>query len=108
MLNLARIFLFLFGVVSIAGGTVGFVKAKSMPSLVAGGASGAFLLIAGVLVSTGHVMPGLALGITISLGLAGRFAPIFLRTKEPMPAGVMTVLGALCILICGLAFAFPR
>ena len=54
MFEIARGFLFVFGVASIGGGVVGFVKAQSKASLIAGGASGALLIGAGVLASVGQ------------------------------------------------------
>ncbi|HEY4118398.1 MAG TPA: TMEM14 family protein [Byssovorax sp.] len=103
MFEIARGFLFVFGVASIAGGVVGFVKAQSKASLIAGGASGALLIGAGVLASMGQPRTGLALGLAVSLGLAGRFIPQFLKTQKVMPAGVMAGLSAVGILTTALA-----
>ena len=70
---------------------MGFVKAGSKASLIAGGLSGVLLLVAGWLVRD-KVYVGLGLGLVISLALAGRFAPTFLETKKFMPAGLMLVI----------------
>src|SRR4051794_8264502 len=43
MFDLARIYLFGFGALTIAGGVMGFVKAKSRASLIAGTISGVLL-----------------------------------------------------------------
>ena len=102
MVEIARVFLFVFGALSIAGGLVGFLKAKSVPSLVAGGIAGGLLVLAGYLVGTSG-KPGLYLGLALSVLLAGRFVPAFLKTKKPMPAGLMAALGVAGVFVTGLA-----
>jgi uncharacterized membrane protein (UPF0136 family) len=89
MLDLVRIYLVVFGLLSIAGGVVGFVKAQSRASLIAGGIAGGLLVLAGYLLGTANPRAGLIVGIVVSVALAGRFVPSFLKTKKPMPAGMM-------------------
>ncbi len=102
MLEFARIYLFVFGVLTIAGGVMGFVKAKSLPSLIAGGLSGVLLVVAGALASTGSRL-GFGLGLVVSLALAGRFVGAFLKSKKLMPAGLMAALSVAAIVITTLA-----
>jgi uncharacterized membrane protein (UPF0136 family) len=97
MLDVVRDYLFLFGLLSIVGGTMGFVKAKSRPSLLAGGLSGLLLIVAGYLLGTANSRAGLILGIVLSVALAGRFVPSFLKTKKALPAGMMAVLSVIGI-----------
>jgi uncharacterized membrane protein (UPF0136 family) len=92
MMDATRIYLFVFGLFTIAGGVIGFVKAKSIPSIVAGSVSGALLLGAGYLVGDAQPLPGLALGFVVSLLLAGRFIPSFHKTRAVMPGGFMAAL----------------
>jgi uncharacterized membrane protein (UPF0136 family) len=92
MLDLVRVYLVVFGLLSIAGGVMGFVKAKSNASLIAGGIAGALLVLAGYLLGTANARAGLILGIVVSVALAGRFVPSFLKTRKPMPAGMMAAL----------------
>ena len=103
MLEAARLFLFAFGTLSIAGGVLGFVKAKSKASLIAGGASGVLLAVAAYLIGAGYVSIGLILGLIVSIALAGRFVPAFIKTKKPMPAGMMSILAAAGIVLTGLS-----
>jgi uncharacterized membrane protein (UPF0136 family) len=103
MTETARLFLFAFGALSIAGGVLGFVKAKSNASLIAGGASGVLLGVAAWLIGAGHVTLGLVIGLIVSIALAGRFIPSFIKTKKPMPAGMMAVLAAAGVVITGLS-----
>jgi len=95
MLEFAKLYLFLFGVLTIAGGVMGFVKAGSRASIIAGGVSGALLLVSGYLVGAGNLVAGLVLGLVLSLALAGQFGPKFFRTRKMMPAGMMAMLGVI-------------
>jgi len=108
MLEIAKLYLFLFGVLTIAGGVMGFVKAGSRASLIAGGVSGVLLLVAGYLVGAGNLLAGLILGLVLSLALAGQFAPKFLRTRKVMPAGMMAVLGIVGIVFTVLGLLQSR
>jgi len=101
MSYLASSFYAVFGLVAAAGGVMGFVKAKSRPSLVAGLASGALLFGASGLFCTGRTLGGAALGGLVSLALVGRFGPAFAKTKKVMPAGLVAGLGAAGVLLAG-------
>ncbi len=94
MLGAARIYFLVFGLLTIAGGAVGYFKAGSIVSIVAGAISGALLLIAGFLLPE-HRALGLIIGFVVSLLLAVQFAPKFFRTGKAMPAGLMTLLSVL-------------
>jgi uncharacterized membrane protein (UPF0136 family) len=88
----------LVGVVAIAGGVIGYRKAKSVPSLIAGGVSGAVLIVAAGMIAGGLKTVGLGLGSLTCLALAGRFVPAFLRTKRVMPHGLMAALSSAGVL----------
>ena len=103
MLDLTKIYLFIFGVLTIAGGVMGFVKAGSNVSLIAGGVSGVLLLVSGYLVGAGKVQPGLILGLVLSLALAGQFLPKFLSTHKFMPAGLMAICGVIGLVLTALS-----
>lgn len=107
MLDLFRIYLFVFGAITVAGGVMGFVKAQSKASLIAGSLSGALLLLAGYLVGT-HGTAGWLLGLVVSLALAARFGESYRKSKKPMPAGLMTLLGAIGILTTAYALYISK
>jgi len=92
----SKIYFLIFGVLTIAGGIIGFVKAGSVPSIIAGSITGVLLIIAGLLLP-GHRLAGLTIGLIISLVLAAQFIPKFIRTGKVMPAGMMSVLSAIGI-----------
>ena len=103
MLELTKNYYLLFGVLTILGGVIGFVKAQSKASLIAGGVSGALILLAAWLVMSGQAQAGLILGLVISAVLEMRFLPAFLKTKKPMPAGMMAVLSMIGTVLSVLA-----
>lgn len=91
-MHAAQYYLVAFGLVTVLGGVMGFVKAKSLASLIAGGVSGGLLLVAGFLVST-HLGAGALLALVVSFALLGRFTPALARGKR-MPAIYMVPLSA--------------
>ncbi len=99
MFSPAKIYFIVFGILTIAGGMMGYVKAGSTASLIAGSISGVLLLVAAFLLPA-HVVVGLSIAIVVSLLLAGRFVPAFFRTGKMMPDGLMALLS-----ILGIVFA---
>jgi uncharacterized membrane protein (UPF0136 family) len=96
-----------YALLVLAGGVVGYVKAKSRASLVAGSAFGILLGVAAWLVATGSDRIGAGLAILAALALIGRFLPGFLRTKKVMPAGAVVAAGSLVLLLSVLALINP-
>ena len=97
------IFFIVFGLLTIVGGVMGYVKAGSTASLIAGSISGILLLVAAFLLP-GHLAIGLALGAVVSILLAGRFVPAFMRTHQVMPAGLMSVLSVIGLIMAIVAW----
>ena len=98
MMGPAKIYFIIFGILTIVGGIVGYVKAGSMASIIAGSISGVLLLLAAFLLPE-HQAAGLILALAVSLLLAAQFIPKFFRTFTVMPAGLMSVLSALGIIV---------
>ncbi len=82
------ILLIIYGTLVEIGGVVGFMKAKSKPSLISGTAAGALLTISGVLVLL-RVSFGAYLGLFVTVALCALFSWRFARTKALMPSGMM-------------------
>jgi uncharacterized membrane protein (UPF0136 family) len=99
MLN--QIYYFVFGLVSVLGGAMGYARAKSKASLIAGGISGVLLIIAGMLYPT---LLSFILALVVSILLLAHFGRSYAAKKKPMPAIPMIVLSALCIVLTAIAW----
>jgi uncharacterized membrane protein (UPF0136 family) len=93
---LAQIYYYLFGLVAIVGGAMGYARANSKASLIAGSVSGALLIIAGML-SPG--VPGFVLALIVSVLLLLHFGRSYAAKRKPMPAIPMIVLSGVCIVL---------
>ncbi len=98
---LAQVYYYLFGLIAIAGGAMGYARAKSKASLIAGGVSGALLIIAGLL-SPG--VPGFLLALIVSVLLLIHFGRSYAVKRKPMPAIPMIVLSGICILLTAIVW----
>jgi len=98
MVGFARIYFVIFALLTIVGGVIGYVKAGSTISMVSGSIAGIVLLIAAWLMPGNSVL-GLVLALIISIALAGRFVPAFIKTGHLMPAGLMSILSVIGIIV---------
>ena len=103
MIGPAKIYFIIFGLLTIVGGVIGYVKAGSTASLVAGAISGIALLVAAFLLP-GNVALGLIIAGVVSLLLAGKFIPNFMQTGKIMPAGLMAILSAIGVIMAIVAW----
>jgi uncharacterized membrane protein (UPF0136 family) len=103
MIGPAKIYFIIFGLLTIVGGVMGYVKAGSTASLIAGSISGILLLVAAFLLPD-HLAIGLALAVVVSVLLAGRFVPAFMKTHQIMPAGLMSILSVIGIIVAIVAW----
>ena len=87
-------FYLLFGVVAILGGALGFARAKSKASLMAGAITGALLIISGLV----PVPSAFILALVVSVFLLAHFVRSYLAKRKPMPAIPMIILSVLCII----------
>lgn len=94
MLGSAKIYFIIFGVLTIAGGVIGYVSKGSVPSIVAGAICG-ILLLASAFLMPNHLVVGLAIAAITSLLLAGQFVPKFIKSGQAMPAGMMSILSVI-------------
>ena len=98
MIGAAKTYFIIFGLLTIVGGIIGYTSKGSTASIIAGSVSGILLLLAAFLLP-GKVVIGLALSTIVSLLLAGRFLPAFLKTGGFMPAGMMAVLSVIGLVV---------
>ena len=70
---------------------------------IAGSISGILLFVAALLLPQ-NLAVGLILAGVVSILLAGRFVPAFLKTGQAMPAGLMSVLSVLGVIVAIVAW----
>ena len=99
----AKVYFIIFGVLTVAGGIVGYLKAGSVASIIAGSITGVLLLVAAFLLPE-HRAIGLATAFIMSLLLAAQFVPKFIRTGKVMPAGMMSILSVIGIIVAIVAW----
>ena len=92
-----------FGILSIVFGLLGYWRAKSKASLIAGGISGGLLILSYFL----NPPYGLYLGLGVCVLLMGRFLPAFLKNKKIYPSGIMAIL-ALIGTVMGVLHLFQK
>ena len=99
----AKLYFIVFGVLTVVGGVVGYVKAGSVASIIAGSITGVLLLVAAFLLPE-HRAVGLATAFIISLLLAAQFVPKFIGTGRVMPAGMMSILSVIGLIAAIIAW----
>jgi uncharacterized membrane protein (UPF0136 family) len=87
-----------YGVLTLFGGVLGYVKAKSKPSLISGVVSGIILLLSGVLQLLGQTW-ALWLAIVVTAILVIVFIVRLVKTSKAMPAAIMIVFGVAALVI---------
>lgn len=103
MIAAAKIYFIVFGVLTILGGIMGYAKAGSTASIIAGSISGILLLV-GAFLLPANLVAGLAITLIVSVLLAGRFVPNFIKTGHVMPAGMMSLLSVIGIVMALVAW----
>ena len=88
-----RIVLVIYAALVGAGGVMGFLKAKSRPSLIAGLASAALAMVA-LGVTFADPMVGFGLGAVLSALLLAMFAARYAKGRKFMPGGMMVLVSA--------------
>ena len=102
-MDATRLYFLIFGALTIIGGIVGYAKAQSVASIVAGTITGVLLLVAGWVLPE-HRAAGLITALIVSLVLAAQFVPKLVRTGKVMPAGVMSILSVIGLIVALVAW----
>lgn len=85
----------IYAIVLLAGGVMGFLKASSLPSLIAGIVAAALMFVAFGMLGQGHT--GLILGAVVSAVMDAFFMLRYVKTKKAMPAIPISVLSVLVL-----------
>lgn len=89
----------IYGVLVAAGGVLGYVRASSLPSLLAGGVAGLILVGAGVAMMRGSYQLGWWIALVVAILLLGRFASASFSNFKMMPGGMMIILSVIAIIV---------
>jgi uncharacterized membrane protein (UPF0136 family) len=98
-----KVYYLVFALLTIVGGIMGYLKAKSVISVLAGSASGV-LLIAASFMLPARPIRAYIIGLLVSILLAGKFVPDFIHKKAVVPGGLMAVLSLAGIILTLLAW----
>ncbi len=100
-MNLAIIAVLAFGVFNLVGGVIGFLKAGSKASLIAGSLAGLVLLLCAYGMTKGNrVAPVVSLIVALLLG--GRFFGTWMKNRRVMPDLLMVLFSAATVILVGL------
>jgi uncharacterized membrane protein (UPF0136 family) len=95
----ATVVVLIYGAVVLIGGVMGWIKARSKPSLISGVVLGGALIFTGFFINRpAGLWTALALTAVLTILMGGRF----IRSKKFMPAGMIALL-SLAVLIALLA-----
>ena len=95
-----------YGVFSLIGGVIGYRKANSAASLVAGGLSGALLLLCAYGIGQGSRTAALG-SLLIAAALGARFTGTWLKKRRVMPDLLMVLFSAATLLAAGSVLLKP-
>lgn len=100
MVEFGRIAIAIYAVIIVAGGVIGYVKAHSLISMIAGVVSG--LLLAGAFALTrSNPKAGFGMAAVVSVILIVSFWSRYQKTHNFMPSGLMLVLSVAAALLFG-------
>ena len=97
-MNLPEAAVVIYGALVALGGLMGYLKARSLPSLVLGLLFGVALILSALFAGEGGAVPE-ALPLWLVLGLTALSLYRLKVTRRFMPAGLLVLLGAVVIVI---------
>jgi uncharacterized membrane protein (UPF0136 family) len=87
-----KVYYAVFAALAVVGGIIGFARAKSVISLVAGIISGAVLATASWMIPGRHPNVAYIMALLVSVLLAGKFVPDTMHKRAVVPGGLMALL----------------
>ncbi|MGH2574400.1 MAG: TMEM14 family protein [Ignavibacteria bacterium] len=95
-MRLTGTIILIYGIITLAGGIFGYVKAQSTASLIAGGIFGIILIADAFMIYKNNFI-GIYAAIIISLILGIMFGLRFSKNPNLMPAGIMLVMSLIAL-----------
>ena len=89
---------FVYGILALIGGIMGYVQANSKVSLISGGISGLLLIFAAFMQLQGQFW-GLLLAALVTAVLVVFFCLRLAKTRKLMPSGLMAILGMVALVL---------
>jgi uncharacterized membrane protein (UPF0136 family) len=89
----------IYGILVAAGGAIGYFKAGSMASLIAGVGSGLLLAGASMAMMKGSYQVGWWISLIVALLLLGRFGSAAMKGFKMMPGGMVIILSLIVIVL---------
>lgn len=80
-----------FGALFAVGGAIGYLKAKSFPSLIAGLGLGSLMVVSGIVIGKGRDFEGHSLALATSILATGGMGSRAVRTGKLVPAGIVAL-----------------
>jgi uncharacterized membrane protein (UPF0136 family) len=96
---IGQVALGIYGVLLIVGGIVGYLRAGSLPSVIAGTISG-LLAFAALAVSTQGIL-GFRMGAVLAALMLIVFDIRFFKTRKVMPSGLLATLSLVVLTLLG-------
>jgi uncharacterized membrane protein (UPF0136 family) len=98
-LQLVEVVLGVYALLLAVGGVIGYTKAGSRPSLIAGIMS-AFLAFMALLITPTNPRLGLGTAAVVALALAGLFGyRFFAKSRKFMPAGLLAIMSVIVLVL---------
>lgn len=89
----------IYGILVAAGGAMGYFKAGSLASLIAGVGSGLLLAGASIAMMKGSYQAGWWISLIVALLLLGRFGSAALKGFKMMPGGMVIILSVIVLIL---------
>lgn len=96
-MTIAIIMTFIYAVLSIVGGIIGYKQAGSVQSMISGIVTGVLLIVGGIAMIQGQLW-GAWLAAAVTLLLLIVFIFRLIKTRRFMPAGLMTIAGVVTLI----------
>ncbi len=95
-MHTASLVVYVYAALVMLGGVIGYLKARSLPSILGGDIGAVLLAVSAWGMGRGQAW-GLPLALVLILGLLVFFALRFVRLRAFMPGGLMTILSLLAL-----------
>ena len=96
---MASVIVLIYGIMVAAGGIMGYVKAGSTPSLVAGLISGVALAGSAVAMMKGSYQVGWWIALVVTVALLARFGMAALKEFKMMPGGMVIIMSLIVLAV---------